>query len=105
MDPDTENEGEASLSDEQRRQRRLALEARRARTVRSGQLVGGTLMAVVAAGVLLRLPAEWWVPLVGLVALAGLVLRLVTWTCPECGERLPTRGTSGVCRGCGLPLE
>ena len=90
-------------TDERRRAYRLALGARRERQVRAGQVVGLALIALVAAGVLLRLPEAWWVPAVGAVALAGLVHRMVNWKCPSCGERLPTRGGS-MCRGCGAPL-
>ena len=73
--------------------------------MRGGQIVAATLIAIVAAGVLLRWPPEWWVPAVGIVALAGLVFRLANWKCPSCGEMLPTRGSGGACPGCGLPLE
>jgi tRNA(Ile2) C34 agmatinyltransferase TiaS len=59
----------------------------------------------VGTGVLWRVEPEWWVPAVGIVALAGLVFRLVNWKCPGCGERLPTRGSGRACPGCGLPLE
>jgi len=90
-------------TDERRRDYRRALAARRERQVRAGQVVGLALIALVAAGVLLRLPEAWWVPAVGAVALAGLVHRMVNWKCPSCGERLPTRGGS-MCRGCGAPL-
>jgi rRNA maturation endonuclease Nob1 len=92
-------------SAEQRRELRLALEARRHRQIRGGQIIAGTLVVIVATGVLLRLAPEWWVPAVGIVALAGLVFRLANWKCPGCGERLPTRGPGKACPGCGLPLE
>jgi hypothetical protein len=91
-------------TDERRRIFREALRARRARQVRAGRVLGLTLIAIVAAGVLLRLPEAWWVPAVGAVALGGLAHRLVNWKCPSCGERLPTRG-SLTCRGCGAPLD
>jgi hypothetical protein len=91
-------------TDERRRGYRLALAARRERQVRAGQLFGLALIGLVAAGVLLRLPEAWWVPAVGAVALAGLVYRMVNWTCPSCGERLPTRRGSR-CPGCGAPLD
>jgi len=60
---------------------------------------------IVAGGVLLRLPPEWWLPAVGIVALTGLVHRMSNWKCPACGEGLPTRGRGRVCPGCGLPLD
>lgn len=91
-------------TDERRRWFREVLRARQERLVRVGQAIGLTLVAIVAAGVLLRAPAEWWVPAVGAVAVAGLVLRMVGWTCPSCGERLPTR-RGARCLGCGAPLE
>jgi hypothetical protein len=92
-------------SQEKRRELRRSLEERRRRQARAGQLIAGVLIAVVTAGVLFRLPQEWWVPAVGIVALAGFVFRLTNWKCPACGEGLPTRGSGRVCRGCGLPLE
>ena len=91
-------------TDERRRSFREGLRARRERQVRAGQAIGLTLIAIVAAGVLLRLPEAWWVPAVGAVALGGLVFRMVNWKCPACGERLPTRGGQ-TCRGCGAPLH
>lgn len=87
-----------------RNELRRALAERRERMTRAGRLFGLALIAVVAAGVLLRLPEGWWVPAAGAVALAALVVRLVGWTCPACGARLPTRRAT-VCPGCGLPLE
>ena len=92
-------------SDEKRRELRRSLEERRRRQVRSGQLTAGVLIAVVAAGILFRLPQDWWIPAVGIVALAGLVFRMTNWKCPACGEGLPTRRSGQSCRGCGLPLE
>jgi hypothetical protein len=91
--------------DERRRAFLVALESRRVRQVQGGRAIGLALIGLVAAGVLLRLPETLWVPAVGAVALAGLVFRLVNWKCPACGERLPTRGTASMCRGCGAPLE
>lgn len=92
-------------SADRRRELRLALEARRRRQVRGGQIIAGTLIVIVATGVLLRLEPDWWIPAVGIVALAGLVFRLANWKCPACGEGLPTRGSGKACPGCGLPLE
>jgi hypothetical protein len=83
---------------------RAALEARRLRLQVGGRVFAFTLLALVATGVALRLPPEWWVPAVGFVALAGLVFRLLNWTCPACGGRLPTRGGS-VCLGCGARID
>lgn len=99
-DPDFPQE----WTEERRRAFRPALRARRERLVRGGQVIGLALVALVAAGVLLRLPEAWWVPAVGAVALGGLAFRMASWKCPSCGERLPTRGGS-MCRGCGLPLD
>jgi hypothetical protein len=92
-------------SDERRRELRRALDERRHRQAKGGRLFAGALIAIVAAGVLLRLDPQWWMPAVGIVALAGLAFRLVNWRCPACGEGLPTRGSLGRCRGCGLPLD
>lgn len=83
---------------------REALAARRLRVVRGSQACAVVLLAIVAAGVALRLPPSWWVPAVGFVALAGLVFRMLNWTCPACGERLPTRG-GRVCLGCGATID
>jgi len=92
-------------SDERRRELRKALDERRRRQARGGQLFAGVLVALVATSVLLRLSPDWWIPAVGIVALAALVFRLTNWKCPACGEGLPTRGSGKTCRGCGLPLE
>jgi len=91
-------------TEDRRRAFRDALAARRGRQVRAGQAVALSLIALVAGGVLLRLPEPWWVPAVGAVALFGLAYRLVNWKCPACGERLPTRGGARCC-GCGAPLD
>jgi hypothetical protein len=91
-------------TDEKRRAFREALRARAERQARAGRLVGLVLVAIVAAGVLLRLSEAWWVPAVGAVALAAVVHRMVNWTCPNCGDRLPTRRGSR-CLGCGAPLD
>jgi len=99
------DDDEPRWSEERLRELRRALDERRARIARVASVLAGVLGAVVAGGLLLRLSPEWWMPVVGLVALAGLVYRLVGWTCPSCGERLPTRGKSSVCPGCGLPLD
>jgi hypothetical protein len=91
-------------TEERRRAFREALRTRQERQVRAGQGFALGLVALVAAGVLLRLPETWWVPAVGAVALGGLAFRMVNWKCPSCGERLPTRG-GRACRGCGAPLD
>jgi fatty acid desaturase len=91
-------------TDERKRVFRQALRARQERQVRAGRLFGLALVALVAAGVLLRLPESWWIPAVGAVALAGLVHRMVNWTCPNCGDRVPARRGSR-CLGCGAPLD
>jgi hypothetical protein len=83
---------------------REALAARRLVVVRGSQACAVALVGIVAAGVVLRLPPAWWVPVVGFVALAGLVFRMLNWTCPACGERLPTRG-GRVCLGCGAAID
>jgi hypothetical protein len=98
-------QGDTEWTSEQRREFRQALEVRRRRQVRGGQVIAGVLILIVAAGVLLRLAPDWWIPGVGVVALAGLAFRLTNWKCPACGERLPTRGSGKACPGCGLPLE
>lgn len=81
-----------------------ALRARRQRLQRGGHVFAVTLIAVATTGIGLRLPAEWWVPAVGFVALAGLVFRMLNWTCPACGAQLPTRG-GRRCRGCGAAID
>ena len=92
-------------SDERRRAFRDALEFRRLRLVRTSRVVALLLIATVAAGVVLRLPASWWMPAVGAIALFGILLRLVDWKCPNCGARLRTRRSASFCLGCGAPLE
>jgi hypothetical protein len=100
--PDAERPEEWTA--ERRQAFREALRERRRRQVRAGQVFGMVVIALVAAGVLLRLPEAWWISTVGAVALAGLAYRLVNWKCPSCGERLPARGGSR-CPGCGAPLD
>ncbi len=90
---------------ERRREFLRALEERRQRLLRVSRLSALLLLATVAAGVVLRLPEAWWMPIVGAVALFGIGFRLVDWKCPNCGERLRTRRASSVCLGCGAPLE
>ena len=91
-------------SDERRREYRLAVAARGDRQQRVGRGFAIVLFVLVAASVVLRVPAAWWVPAVGAAALLGLGFRLVNWKCPNCGERLPTRGPLARCHGCGAPL-
>jgi hypothetical protein len=107
MDPADADDGTPAeeWSPERRRELRQALEVRRRRQLRGGQIIAGLLILIVATGVLLRLEPEWWIPAVGVVALAGLVFRLANWKCPACGERLPTRGAGKACPGCGLALD
>ncbi len=90
---------------ERRRALHEALAEQRLRLARASRGLGILLMATVAAGVVLRLPESWWMPAVGAIALGGIVFRLVTWKCPNCGERLATRRPGAVCGGCGAPLE
>ena len=99
------DEGQGTWTAEQRRGFARAYEVRRRRQIISGRIAAGALLALVTTGVLLRLDAAWWIPAVGLVALAALVFRLTNWKCPACGERLPTRSAATSCFGCGLPLE
>ncbi len=91
-------------TDAERRAFREALAARRERLAWAGRAFAVALFGLVAAAVLLRLPDTWWVPAAGFLALAGLVFRLVNWSCPACGERLPTRG-GRLCRGCGAVID
>ena len=86
------------------RTHRLAAAERRDRP-RAGRWFALAVIALVAAGVALRAPESWWVPAVGAAALLGLAFRLANWKCPNCGERLPTRGSAGHCHGCGAPLD
>ena len=90
---------------EQRRDFARALAVRRRRQVLGSRIFIGILAAIVAGGVLFRLDPEYWIPAVGVVALAALAFRLTNWKCPACGERLPTRSSRSICLGCGLPLE
>jgi len=90
---------------DERRAFRASLDARRRRQLQAGRLFGLALLALVAAGVVLRLPESWWVPGAGALAARGLVFRLANWKCPHCGERLPTRGSLARCLGCGAPLD
>jgi rubrerythrin len=92
-------------SEDEKMDFRRALRARHERQVRAGRAIGLGLIAIVSAGVLLHLSEDWWVPAVGALALAGLVLRLVNWKCPACGERLSARRLPRTCPGCGAPLE
>jgi hypothetical protein len=92
-------------SDERRRAYRRVVAERRERQARAGRWFALAVIALVAAGVALRAPESWWVPGVGATALLGLVFRLANWKCPNCGERLPTRGTLAHCHGCGAPLD
>jgi hypothetical protein len=92
-------------SAERRRELRLALERRRERQNRGATAIAALVVTIVAGGVLLKVSPDWWVPAVGVVALAGLVFRMANWRCPACGEGLPLRGSGRTCRGCGLPLE
>jgi hypothetical protein len=102
--PGVRDEVQNERTADERREFRAALDTRRRQQVRAGQVFAFALIAIVAVGVLLRLPEAWWIPAVGAVALGGLAYRLVNWKCPACGERLPTRGGS-ICRGCGAPLD
>lgn len=95
----------SAWDDDRRRWFRLALAARRERQQRAGRGFALVLIALVAAGVVLRVPESWWVPAVGAAAVLGLGFRLVNWKCPNCGDRLPTRGSLARCHGCGAPLD
>jgi hypothetical protein len=101
----TESETPGEWSEERLSELRRLVEQRRRRQNRVGTLIAATLIAIVGGGVLLRLSPEWWMPAVGLVAVAALFLRMTNWRCPACGEGLPLRGSGRICRGCGLPLE
>lgn len=92
-------------SAERRLELRRALEARRQRQILGARAFAGILLALVAGGVLLRVDPGYWIPAVGVVALAALAFSLTNWKCPACGERLPTRSSKTSCFGCGLPLE
>jgi rubrerythrin len=101
---DEETPPAARSSDEQRRLR-LAFEERRERQRKVGILFAGALGLIVGAGVLLRLPADYWIPMVGAIALAAVVFSLVNWRCPACGARLGARRTPSSCPDCEAPLE
>lgn len=109
--PGAEDDGEANpdapgnWSDDRRRAYRLAVAARRERQARAGRGFAIVVILMVAAGIVFRAPESWWVPAVGAAALLGLAFRLVNWKCPNCGERLPTRGSLARCLGCGGPLD
>lgn len=89
---------------DERREYQRALDARRGRQVRAGQLFAVALAVAVVSGVVFGVPESWWVPGVGAIAALGLVFRLANWKCPRCGERLPTRRGSR-CLGCGAPID
>jgi len=95
----------AAPSEEVRRAAPLAFAVRRDRQRRGGALFAGGLVATVGAGVLFRLPEDYWVPVVGALALAAVVFNLVNWKCPACGARLATRRPTRECPDCGVPLE
>jgi rubrerythrin len=75
------------------------------RQLRAASLFAGALAAVVGGGVLFRLPESYWLPLCGVLGLAGLVFSLSNWKCPACAHRLSTRVRQTACPGCGLRLE
>ena len=110
--PGAEDDGEANPDAARQLERRSAPRVpagrrgtRRERQVRAGRGFAIVVIVMVAAGVVFRAPESWWVPAVGAAALLGLVFRLVNWKCPNCGERLPTRGSLARCLGCGAPLD
>jgi rubrerythrin len=80
---------------------RRELSRRRERQARAASVYAAALALVVGGGVLLRLPEAYWIPLAGLVGLAGLVFSLANWKCPACGERLASRRRQQTCPGCG----
>jgi hypothetical protein len=98
-------EGPDQWSDERLRLHRRAVAVRRERQRRAGRCFAIVTIVLVAAAVGLHLPESWWVPAVGAAAVLGLGFRLVNWKCPNCAERLPTRGPGTRCGGCGAPLE
>jgi hypothetical protein len=104
-DDDAGPDAPENWGDQRRRAYRLAVAARRTRQARAGRAFGVVVILLVAAGVVLHAPESWWVPGVGAMALLGLLFRLANWKCPNCGERLPTRGTLAHCGGCGAPLD
>jgi hypothetical protein len=99
-----ETDSPEEWTEERRRAFGEALRTRRERQVRAGRALGLALVAVVAGGVLLRIPEAWWIPAAAALATGALVFRMVNWKCPSCGERLPTRRGSR-CPGCGAPLD
>lgn len=90
---------------ERLRSYREALDTRRRRQVRAGQLFAAALAVIAGAGVVFRAPESWWVPAVGGCALLAVLFRLVNWKCPNCGERLASRRPGARCPGCGAPLD
>lgn len=71
----------------------------------NGLFILGIAMLVVA----IFIPGMWRT-LLGLsglaVAVIGMVLFVFLWKCPECGEKLPSRGSSKLtkCPHCGCDL-
>lgn len=90
---------------EKRRDFAEALARREARQTLAGRAAMALLALAVGGGVLLRVPESWWVTAAGTIALLAVGFRLVNWKCPGCGTGLPLRRRSGVCLGCGAPLD